>query len=106
MALKSEWAVKPLNQLVTYLDIQSINGSTGPLVTKLKSKGWGGHASPQLKPLVYEHSSMKLIYYAHSNMIVTGKIKWDEVLFQHQIRLLVDWLTDLFMIHLTIPLVA
>jgi len=39
MVLKSEWAVKPLNHLITYSDIQSINGSIGPLVTKLKSKG-------------------------------------------------------------------
>lgn len=39
MALKSEWAVKPLNQLVTYLYIQSITGSIDPLLTKIKSKG-------------------------------------------------------------------
>lgn len=81
MALKSEWAVKSLNQLVTYLYTQSINGSIGPLVTKLKSKGWGGHANPRLIPLVNEHSFMKLIYYAHNNMIVTGKMKLNEVLF-------------------------
>jgi len=81
MALKSEWAVKPLNKLITYSDIHSINGSIGPLVTKLKSKGWGGHANPQLKPLVNEHSFMKLIHYAQSNMLVTGKMKWNEVFF-------------------------
>lgn len=39
MALKSERAVKPLIQLDTHSDIQFINGSIGPLVTKIKSKG-------------------------------------------------------------------
>lgn len=38
MALKSGWA-EPLNKLITYSDIQSINGSIGPLMTKLNSKG-------------------------------------------------------------------
>jgi hypothetical protein len=84
MALKSEWAVKPLIQLDTHSDIQFINWSIGPLVTKIKSKGWGAYANPRLKPLENEHSFMKLIHYARSNMIVTGKMKWNEVLFKHQ----------------------